>query len=227
MNTHRNQKRHVSPETPVYHPAGEGPDQQPASKRRSARKKLVCIGTSTGGPRALQTVLASLPEGLPAPVLVVQHMPPGFTRQLANRLNSICRITVKEAEDGEIVQKGTAYIAPGDFHMKVREQAGQMVIQLEQSPTVSGHRPAVDQTFESISRLKHYDKVAVVMTGMGSDGTKGLIHLKNEGNVKVIAESKESCIVYGMPRSAIAANLVDEIKHLNDIADAIIDYISD
>jgi len=194
-------------------------------KERMNNKKIVCIGTSTGGPRALQTVLSSLPENLEAPVLIVQHMPSGFTKSLANRLNTICSMTVKEAEDGEMLKKGVAYIAPGDFHMMIEEQGGRIMIRLDKSPPVNGHRPAVDKTFESASHLKHYEKIAVIMTGMGSDGTKGLIELKKRGNVRAIAESEESCIVYGMPRSAIATNLIDEIVHLNHIADAIVKFI--
>ena len=194
------------------------PLSDPVQSGRIAQKKLVCIGTSTGGPRALQTVLSSLPGNLEAPVLVVQHMPSGFTKSLANRLNAISNIRVKEAE---------VYIAPGDFHMGVEAHGAHLFIQLEQSAPVNGHRPAVDKTFESVSMLKNYETLAIIMTGMGSDGTKGLIALKNRGHVRAIAEAEESCIVYGMPRSAIAAKVVDEVLPLEKIAEAIMKFISD
>ncbi|MBE6182773.1 CheB methylesterase domain-containing protein [Heyndrickxia ginsengihumi] len=191
------------------------------------RRKLVCIGTSTGGPRALQTVLTSLPESFPAPILVVQHMPAGFTNSLAKRLNNLSRISVKEAEDLESIESSVAYIAPGNFHMTVSKSGKQLVVSLEQTPPLNGHRPAVDKTLESLSQLRDYDIVVVIMTGMGQDGTKGLLELKRTQNVKVIAESKESCVVYGMPRSAIEANLVDEIKKIDEIGETILKYINE
>ncbi|WP_163101524.1 protein-glutamate methylesterase/protein-glutamine glutaminase [Peribacillus alkalitolerans] len=187
-------------------------------------KKVVCIGTSTGGPRALQYVLTNLPKDINAPIFVVQHMPPGFTKSLATRLDSLSHIKVKEAEDGEIVQNGTAYIAPGGFHLKVREIGKSLAIQLDQSAQRNGHRPSVDVMFESISLLSDYSAIAVVMTGMGVDGSRGLIDLKNNMNAKSIAESQESSIVFGMPKAAIATNLVDEIEHVESIADCIVKY---
>lgn len=146
-------------------------------------KKLVCIGTSTGGPRALQQVITKLPKTIDAPVLVVQHMPAGFTKSLAVRLDSISEVHVKEAEEGDIIQKGTVYIAPGGLHLKLKWVGANLAIQLDQSPPRNGHRPAVDVMFESCSELSAYAKISVIMTGMGSDGTKGLIKLKELGNV--------------------------------------------
>lgn len=191
----------------------------------SSRKKILCIGTSTGGPRALQQVLTGLPETLDAPVLIVQHMPPNFTKSLAARLDSICKISVKEAEDGEIVQKGTAYIAPGGYHLKAKASGANLILQIDQSPIRNGHRPSVDVMFESVSQIKDYFKVAVIMTGMGSDGTEGLLQLKKTGEVKAIAESEETAVVYGMPKSAIATSLVDDIASLDQIAGTILKYI--
>jgi two-component system, chemotaxis family, protein-glutamate methylesterase/glutaminase len=187
--------------------------------------KLICIGTSTGGPRALQQVLTTLPKSLNAPVVIVQHMPSGFTKSLANRLNTLSNIHVKEAEDGEILRKGIAYIAPGDYHLRVKQLGTNIVISLDQSLAINGHRPSVDTMFESISYLTSYDKIAVIMTGMGSDGAKGLVELKNRGNVKAIAESKNSCIVFGMPKAAIATNLVDEVEDLEKISSTIMKYL--
>ncbi|WP_421384620.1 protein-glutamate methylesterase/protein-glutamine glutaminase [Bacillus salacetis] len=188
--------------------------------------KIICIGTSTGGPRALQQVVTSLPSDIQAPILIVQHMPPGFTKSLANRLNSLSKITVKEAEHGEVLEKGTAYIAPGGFHLKVEEKRGGLMAVLDDSELPrSGHRPAVDVMFESVSEITNYDKIAVIMTGMGSDGSKGLVKLKGNGAVKSIAEAEESCIVYGMPKAAVSTNLVDEIESIENIAGCIMKYM--
>ncbi|MFO1445927.1 chemotaxis response regulator protein-glutamate methylesterase [Bacillus sp. Bva_UNVM-123] len=187
--------------------------------------KLVCIGTSTGGPRALQTVLTKLPANIDAGILVVQHMPAGFTKSLAVRLNSLCEIRVKEAEDGEVVQKGTAYIAPGGYHLKIQQKGNNLAIHLDQSEARNGHRPAVDVMFESISEVNGYEKVAVIMTGMGSDGAYGLKTLKKNSDVKAIAESQETSIVYGMPKAAIETKLIDEIQDVDNIARSILKYV--
>lgn len=187
--------------------------------------KVILIGTSTGGPRALQNVLTGLPRQLDAPIVVVQHMPPGFTRSLANRLDGQASINVKEAEHGEILVKGTAYIAPGGVHTKVVETGGQLSIQLSKEDPRNGHRPSVDILFESASLIRHYAKIAVVLTGMGADGSEGLIKLKEQGEVKAIAESRETCIVFGMPKSAIATRLVDRVEHIGDIPRSIMTYM--
>ncbi|PFA67863.1 chemotaxis response regulator protein-glutamate methylesterase [Bacillus sp. AFS015802] len=188
--------------------------------------KMILIGTSTGGPRALQSVLTGLPRHLAAPIVVVQHMPPGFTRSLANRLDGQSAICVKEAEDGEVLQNGTAYIAPGGFHTRVVKSGANLSIQLskDEAPR-NGHRPSVDILFESASLIPDYGKIAVIMTGMGSDGTDGLIKLKERGEVKAIAESKETCIVFGMPKAAISTKLVDRVEHIGDIPRSIMTYM--
>lgn len=188
-------------------------------------KKMVVIGTSTGGPRALQNVLASLPKGMEAPVLIVQHMPPGFTRSLADRLDSICAITVKEAEDGELLRNGTAYIAPGGYHMTLKSIGRSIAISLDQTPPVHGHRPSVDNLFLSASELSKYPIISIIMTGMGSDGTVGLKALKQKGKTVAIAESAETSIVYGMPKAAVATNLVDDIVPLENIASTVMKYM--
>ncbi|MBS4177102.1 chemotaxis protein CheB [Lederbergia citrea] len=190
------------------------------------QEKIICIGTSTGGPRALQVVLSKLPSGLQAPIVIVQHMPPNFTKSLANRLNSICDINVKEAEDGEILKKGTAYLAPGGKHMEVLQTGREAVVKIIDTLPVNGHRPSVDVLFESISHFKKYEKIAVIMTGMGNDGAAGLIKLKESGNAKAIAESESSCIVYGMPKAAINTDMVDEIEDLENIAATILTYMN-
>lgn len=189
-------------------------------------KKLVVIGTSTGGPRALQEVLTSLPKTISAPVLIVQHMPAGFTKSLANRLNQLSDITVKEAEDGDILQNGVAYIAPGGSQMTVRKIGMTYSIHIDPNhPAVGGHKPAVDVLFDSVGQIKDVDRIAVIMTGMGSDGSKGIKVLKRTGSTKVISEAEESCVVYGMPKSAEKTGLVDSVVKLNDIAQEIMDYM--
>lgn len=196
------------------------------SQQKVFSKKLICIGTSTGGPRALQQVITKLPGDIDAPVFVVQHMPAGFTKSLAGRLHSLSQCSVKEAVDGEIVEKGTVYIAPGGYHMMIKESGANLRIQLDdQIPPRSGHRPSVDTMFESISQINNYSKIAVIMTGMGADGSKGLQELKSKGSVIAIAESEETSIVYGMPKAAVATNLVDEIQNVDRIADTILKYL--
>lgn len=201
------------------------PADKATTREFTRTKKIVCIGTSTGGPRALQQVITSLPKGLDAPVLIVQHMPPGFTKSLANRLDSLSQIRVKEAEDGELLQKGTAYIAPGGFHLEIKSIGTSLAISLSQSPPRNGHRPSVDVMFESIGTIKNYSKIAVIMTGMGADGSKGLVEMKKNGIVKAIAESQDTSIVFGMPKAAIATNMVDEVANVENIAQTILNYI--
>ncbi|MEI5906193.1 chemotaxis response regulator protein-glutamate methylesterase [Bacillus spongiae] len=189
-------------------------------------KKIVCIGTSTGGPRALQQVLTSLPEDFKAPILVVQHMPAGFTQSLAARLNTLANIHIKEAEDGDVLENGTAYIAPGGFHLKLKRNGSNLAIVLDNSEAPrNGHRPSVDVMFEAIKEYEDYEKIAVIMTGMGSDGAEGLVKLKMSGTVKAIAESKDSSIVYGMPKAALSTKMVDDVEPLKHIADAIMNYM--
>lgn len=181
---------------------------------------LVAIGTSTGGPKALYEVLSRLPEGLDAAILIVQHMPANFTPSLAKRLNSISKFNVKEAEQGEEVKAGNAYLAPGDCHMQVNENNNRLVIILNKNPLVNGHRPSVDVMFNSAAKT-NYAKIGVLMTGMGSDGAQGMKALKEAGAVN-IGESAETCIVYGMPRSAVQLGVVDYEIPLDMIANTIV-----
>jgi two-component system chemotaxis response regulator CheB len=189
---------------------------------KTQKKTLICIGTSTGGPRALQTVLSALPKSLKAPIAIVQHMPPRFTKSLAERLNTVCSIKVKEAEEGDILQNGVAYIAPGGKQMIFLKTISGIAISIIESEEVNIYRPSVDVMFQSASDLAQYDKIVVIMTGMGADGAKGLIELKESGNVWAIAESEKSCVVYGMPKAANNTNLVDAVVELNNIASSIV-----
>lgn len=199
---------------------------QAAQSWSRTTKKIIIIGTSTGGPRALQEVITKIPASVQAPILIVQHMPAGFTKSLANRLNQLSAIHVKEAEHGDILQNGTAYIAPGGYHLKLRKVGMSFGIVLDnEEPPRSGHRPSVDVMFESVSQYSDFDKVAVVMTGMGHDGAQGLKALKGNGTVLAIAESQNTCIVYGMPKAAVETQLVDEVADVDDIAQTIMKYV--
>lgn len=205
-----------------------------ASKReklailRTSFQHIVAIGTSTGGPKALQHVITRLPEAFPAPLLVVQHMPPKFTTSLAERLNLLSHIRVVEAEDGMLVEAGTAYIAPGGWHMALHKQEGEAEyrIRLTNEEPRHGHRPSVDMLFESLIPYSELIRHTVIMTGMGSDGAQGMKNLKDAaGSVTAIAESEETCIVYGMPRAAVELGAVDYMLRLDHIPDKIIDLV--
>jgi two-component system, chemotaxis family, protein-glutamate methylesterase/glutaminase len=192
----------------------------------SNRKKIVGVGVSTGGPRALEKLLTKLPDDFPAPLLIVQHMPARFTKSLADRLNKLTNITVKEAEHGELLQKGTAYIAPGDYHLKIKSMGTALTVFLEKSDPVKGHRPSVDILFQSIAELTNYQKCALILTGMGSDGSDGIKSLKeSDPKTIILAESEESSIVFGMPKSAIYTNLVDHVVHIKEMGQALSEII--
>lgn len=184
--------------------------------------KIVAIGTSTGGPRALQSVIPRIPGNINASFIVVQHMPPGFTKSLAERMNTLSELNVKEAENGDILKQGWVYIAPGDQHLKLRRSGSEWAIQLTQDDLVSGHRPSVDAMMYSIADQKIPNVVGVIMTGMGADGAKGLVRVKNENKGYVIAQDEESCVVFGMPKSTIQLGCVDKVVTLNDIANEIV-----
>ena len=188
-------------------------------------RKLVLIGTSTGGPKALYQVIPDLPAKIDAAFLVVQHMPPGFTRSLAERLDSLSDIRVKEAEHGERIVPGCVYIAPGDYHMRVnvqgRDMATEFYIRLDKSTPRGGLRPAVDVLLESVAESSWLQILCVIMTGMGSDGAAGIIKLKERG-ARIIAEDPSTCVVYGMPKAAIETGMVDKIVPLPDISKEIL-----
>ncbi len=184
---------------------------------------LIVIGASTGGPRALQQVLSGLPPDLPAAVAVVQHMPPGFTRSLAQRLNESCPLTVQEAVDGDRLARGLALLAPGDFHLRFK---GDKRVTLDQGPRRHHVRPAIDVTMESASQYHGTAIIGVVLTGMGCDGTAGAQCIKEMGG-KVIAEHESTSVVYGMPRSVIEAGLADRVVPLQDIASILAEWVND
>ena len=183
------------------------------------RTRLVVIGSSTGGPQALQTVITALPEDFPCPVVVVQHMPAGFTNALAGRLHGVSSVTVREALDGDVLAPGCVYIAPGSHHLRIRQEGGIRRIALSDEPPVGNHRPAVNVMYDSVAHLGK-DIVAVILTGMGCDGREGMRKIKENGGY-CIAQDEATCVVYGMPKSVIEAGLADEICPLPQIAEAI------
>lgn len=187
--------------------------------------EIVAIGTSTGGPSALQAVLPNLPADLTVPVLVAQHMPPGFTGPLAQRLNGLCPLNVREGINGEVLKAGTVYVAPAGKQMQVQRKSGQLILQIgEEAPIPTLYHPSVDVMFLSLAKAVGRGTLAVVMTGMGSDGTKGMKELKAlEGFA--IAESEETCVVYGMPRSIVEAGLADRVVPLREIGRTIVECV--
>lgn len=188
-------------------------------------ERVVAIGTSTGGPRALQQVVSSLPERFPAPILIVQHMPPNFTKSLAQRLDATSRLRVVEASDGERLRNGVAYIAPGGWHMIVKRDDAGYKVRLSKDAPRSGHRPSVDMLFESLLPFRELKRHIVLMTGMGSDGAKGMQALQQAGALSTIAESSETCVVYGMPRAAVELNCVTHQVPLYEIAARLTDLV--
>ncbi len=183
---------------------------------------VVVIGTSTGGPRALQKILSDLPADLEAGFLIVQHMPPGFTRSLAQRLNQVSPLVIQEAADGDRLARGMALVAPGDYHLQFR-RAKQLM--LHQGPRRQHVRPAVDVTMESAVEYYGARVIGVILTGMGTDGTDGAVRIKAAGG-RIIAEHESTSVVYGMPASVIRAGLVDRVVPLNKIASTIVELIN-
>ena len=185
--------------------------------------KIVALGTSTGGPRALQQVISNIPEAFPAPIVIVQHMPPNFTKSLAQRLDAISKIRVVEAENGMPLEASTAYIAPGGYHMTIyKDSQKNFCLRTSKEDPRSGHRPSVDIMFESLLSFTELKKYVVLMTGMGSDGAKGMQALKKAGAISTIAESEETCIVYGMPRAAVELQCVDHLLPQQKIAEQLV-----
>jgi two-component system, chemotaxis family, protein-glutamate methylesterase/glutaminase len=179
-------------------------------------EKLIIVGASTGGTEAIREVLTPLPPDAPA-VLIAQHMPPGFTKSFAQRLNGLCRITVKEAEHGERVLPGHAYIAPGHAHLLLARSGANYIAHLSDEPPVNRHRPSVDVLFRSAAQHAGKNAVGVILTGMGRDGAQGLLEMKKAG-AYTLAQDEASCIVFGMPREAIALGAADEIASLPEMS---------
>jgi two-component system chemotaxis response regulator CheB len=202
--------------------AGRAPVAAPLKKHG---QPIVLIGISTGGPQALARLVPSLPRDLAAPVLIVQHMPPMFTEPLATSLRGKSAIPVKEARDGEIAGKGNVYLAPGGRQMKIiRGPKGEVVIRLTDDPPERNCRPSADYLFRSASLSFPGQSIAAVLTGMGDDGTLGLRLLKRSGCIS-LAQDEATCVVFGMPKEAIAAGVVDSVLPLEGVAPAIVRHV--
>lgn len=197
---------------------------EPLRKPFLSTEKLIVIGASTGGTEAIREVLQPLPADSPA-VLIAQHMPSGFTRSFAQRLDGLCRIRVKEAEHGERVLPGHAYIAPGGWHLALGRSGANYMAQLNQDEAVNRHRPSVDVLFDSVARHAGVNAVGVLLTGMGRDGAAGLARMRQAG-AYTFAQDEASCIVFGMPREAIALGGVDEVRPLHEMAGAVLAHLS-
>jgi len=196
-------------------------DERLAPVEAVHRVDAVVIAASTGGPTALQAVIPRLPEGLDAAVLVVQHMPPGFTRSLAERLDSRSALPVREASDGEAVEPGAVLLAPAGLHMKLRRRGGKVKVLLDEEPRSALHRPSADVLMTAVARVYGAQALGVVLTGMGSDGTEGLRAIRNSGGT-TLAEREDTCIIYGMPKSAVEAGVVDRAVPLGRMANEIL-----
>ncbi|NRN26976.1 protein-glutamate methylesterase/protein-glutamine glutaminase [Photorhabdus heterorhabditis] len=188
-------------------------DSAPLSfKPLLSSEKLIAVGASTGGTEAIKSLLQPLPVTSPA-LLITQHMPPGFTRSFAERLNKLSQITVKEAENGERILPGHAYIAPGDRHMELCRNGADYQVLITDAPAVNRHRPSVDVLFRSVAKFAGRNAVGVLLTGMGSDGAAGLLEMKQAG-AYTLAQDEASCVVFGMPRAAIQMGAVDEVMDI-------------
>ena len=190
---------------------------KPALRGRREPTKIVAIGVSTGGPNALQYLLAKLPGDFAGSIIIVQHMPEGFTHMFANRLNESCAIDVKEAQSGDLLIAGRALVCPGDRHIKVRRMPLGSTVVLTDDHRVNGHRPSVDVLFRSLAHEVGSRAVGVLMTGMGEDGAAGLGLIKNAGGM-TIAQSEESCVVFGMPKAAIERGFAMRVVALDALA---------
>ncbi len=185
--------------------------------------KLIAIGSSTGGTRALEAILTQLPGNLPG-IVIVQHMPPVFTKSFAERLNSICKVNVKEAEDGDHIQQGSVLIAPGNYHMLVEKSGARYYTRIKQGPPVHHQRPSVDVLFNSVAKSVGVNAMGVILTGMGADGAKGLLNMKNQGSY-TIGQDEATSVVYGMPREAAKLGAVEDVLPLQNIPNAIVSHM--
>jgi two-component system chemotaxis response regulator CheB len=188
----------------------------PSGPRPVAAETVVAVGASTGGTEALKEFLLAMPENAPG-IVITQHMPPGFTRSFAERLDRLCRVTVKEAEDGDPVVRGRALLAPGHSHLLLARGAGGYVVRLSQADPVNRHRPSVDVLFHSVALAAPRRAIGVMLTGMGRDGAAGMAAMHGAGAFN-IAQDEASCVVFGMPRAAIEAGAVDLVLPLVQIA---------
>ena len=192
--------------------------------RFSSTEKLIVIGASTGGTEAIKEILIKLPADAPS-ILVTQHMPEHFTKSFADRLNGLCKISVKEAEHNERILPGYAYIAPGNSHLLLKRSGARYIVELNQGELVNRHRPSVDVLFRSAANFAGANALGIILTGMGKDGVQGMLEMKQAGSL-TIAQDEASCVVFGMPKEAIAAGAAREVLPLQNIARRTMEYLS-
>jgi len=202
---------------------GNNADPEPIKALSQTTNKIIAIGASTGGTEALKKVLVRMPPNSPG-IIIVQHMPANFTKAFASRLNDICQISVKEAEDNDSVIPGTALVAPGNFHMILRRSGARYYVEIKTGPMVHHQRPAVDVLFKSTAQYAGANAIGVILTGMGADGAAGLLEMKKKG-AGTIAQDEKSCIVFGMPKEAIKLGAADKVVSLEMIPSEIIKMV--
>ncbi len=195
------------------------------SSQKITGKRIIALACSTGGPRALQSVIPNLPQDMNAPMVLVQHMPVGFTESLAARLNHLSKVTVVEASEGEVLKDGCVYIARSGVHMNLVKKGADTVVHYSDEPSREGVKPCANYMYESLANSDYDEVVCVVLTGMGADGMEGITHLKEKKKTFVITQDEESCVVYGMPKSVVKAGLSDETVSLSMIAQEIILHV--
>ncbi len=190
--------------------------------RKPGKIELIAIGISTGGPNALRELFGKIPADLPQPIVVVQHMPEGFTKEFANSLNNICPLEVKEAQEGDILKKGRVFIAPGNKHITIEKKPLASIIHLSENEKRSGHRPSVDVLFESVAKQYAHNALGIIMTGMGRDGAEELAEMRKQG-ARTLGQDEESSIVYGMPKVAFENGSVEEQVSLEQMPKKILE----
>lgn len=210
---------------PRKEPAASEPVRRPARKTATRHYSVVAIGTSTGGPVALQKVLTALPASFPAPIVLVQHMPASFTPAFAERLNKLCRIEVRQAEDGDVLRPGLALLAPGGKQMMIESRGGQAKVRILPGDDRLNYKPCVDVTFGSLARSFPGKTLGLILTGMGSDGKEGCRMMKQSGSV-IWSQDEKSSVIYGMPMAVAKAGLSDEILALEDIGARLVEGVS-
>ena len=198
------------------------PAPAPTTRQTLSVNKPVVLGSSTGGTQAIEQVLLALPADSPG-IAIVQHMPEKFTAMYAQRLDTLCAVNVREARDGDRLERGVVLIAPGGRHMQLRKAGGQYFAVVLDGPPVNRHKPSVDVLFRSAAECAGHDALAIILTGMGDDGARGMKVLHDKG-ARTIAQNEESCVVFGMPKEAIAIGAVDEVMPLHSVAAAILAF---
>jgi two-component system chemotaxis response regulator CheB len=208
-------------ETKIETPKVEIPKVRVTTERKVG---IVSIGTSTGGPKALQEIIPKLPKDFPVPIVIAQHMPPNFTKPFAERLDQLSQLSVKEAEEGETIKPGIVYIAPGRGHMRLKRRGIETLVNISEDKEEFIYRPSVDALMLSVADCFPGRSLGVILTGMGNDGAKGCKKIKENGG-RIFAQNEESCVVYGMPRAVIEAGIADKVVSLEEMAGEIINAV--